>query len=133
MAPSLSGKSNGHNHHMYSMHSISSPNPYSIGGIIPKNLSKNVKSFAKAQIPLSSLIDFKPCASTLAVYHGNYYKDDISCKKNRVHVRNSVNQEHEAQTSQEKEGLGNGGGSPSTSFLSILCPLLKLFSVSNYV
>ncbi|KAH6795337.1 hypothetical protein C2S51_036323 [Perilla frutescens var. frutescens] len=37
----------------------------------------------------------------------------------------------EAQISQEKEALGNGGGGPSTSFLSVLCPLLKLFSAGD--
>lgn len=111
---------------------ISSPKPSPIGGIFHKNSHNNKKSFARAQILLPSLIEFKAsAASTISVSRGNYYNSVVPCKRSRLYAINSVNEEQEAQISQEKEAHGNGGGGPSTSFLSILCPLLKLFSAGD--
>ncbi|XP_057793712.1 uncharacterized protein LOC131010278 [Salvia miltiorrhiza] len=110
------------------MHSSSnfSSNPSSIREKLHINSNKSIKSFARAQIPPSTLIEFK-----LAVSRGNYHKNVDSCKRNRLRVRNSANQEEEAQFSQEKGAPDNGGGGPSTSLLSFLCPLLKLFSAGD--
>ncbi|KAL8485815.1 hypothetical protein ACS0TY_027921 [Phlomoides rotata] len=98
------------------MHSpaISSPNPSLTGVVFDKKSYKNGFFSGRFETPISSPIDSKPSAST----H----------RRNRIYVRNSVNQETEAQISQENEEIGNGGGSPPTSLLSFLCPLLKVFS-----
>lgn len=106
---------------------ISSPNPSLIGGTFHRNPKKGIKSSIRAQTPPSNLVQFKPLGSTVPVNRGNYYKNGVSCKRNRLYA---VNQEQEAQISREKEAPGGGGGGPSTSLLSFLCPLLKLFSVS---
>ncbi|KAI3464295.1 hypothetical protein Pfo_020958 [Paulownia fortunei] len=112
------------------MHSptISSPDPSFIG-VFHKNSYNNHKSFAIVQTPLHILVDFKPAALTLSCR--NCHKNVVSSKRSRFYARNSVNQEKEAQISQEKEDIGNGSSSPSTSFLSFLCPLLKLFSAGD--
>ncbi|KAL1542780.1 hypothetical protein AAHA92_19824 [Salvia divinorum] len=110
------------------MHSspISSPNPTPIGGEVRINSTKSIHPFARAQFPPSILVEFK-----VAVSRRNYHKNVVSCKRNRFCVRNSSSQEEEAQISQEKGALDNGGGGPSTSLLSFLCPLLKLFSAGD--
>lgn len=107
--------------------SISSPTPSSIGGLFHIYSNNNIKSLARAQIPPSTLIEFK-----VAVSRRYYCKNVVPRERNRFYLRNSANQDREVQISQEKEALGNGSGGPSTSLLSFLCPLLKLFSVSKY-
>ncbi|KAK4413419.1 hypothetical protein Salat_2754500 [Sesamum alatum] len=111
------------------MHSltVSSPNPSFIGDF-HNNCCNNPNSFARIQIPLPNLVDFKPSASVLAVSCRNSSKNAVSGKRNRFHARNSANQEQEAQISQEEEDIDSGSSSPSTSVLSLLCPLVKLFS-----
>ena len=122
-------KSNGHNHHNLQMQSspFSSPNPTPIGGKIHINSNKSIQTFARAQFPPSILVKFK-----VAVSRRNCHKNVVFCKRNRFCVRNSSNREEEAQISDEKGARDNDGGGPSTSLLSFLCPLLKLFAVSNY-
>lgn len=81
-----------------------------------------------APIPIFS--GFRNFTQVGAIPPRNHRKNLVSCKRNRFQAINSSTQEKEAQISPEKEDVGNvGGGSPSTSFLSLLCPLLKLFSV----
>ncbi|KAL0351278.1 UNVERIFIED_CONTAM: hypothetical protein Scaly_1516500 [Sesamum calycinum] len=111
-----------------SMHSltVSSPNPSFIA-----DFHNNRKYLAIIQIPLLNLVDFKPSASLLAVSCTSYSKNVVSGKRNRFYARNSANQEQEPQISQEEEDIGSGSSSPSTSFLSLLCPLLKLFSAED--
>ncbi|KAL0359993.1 UNVERIFIED_CONTAM: hypothetical protein Sradi_3683800 [Sesamum radiatum] len=112
------------------MHSliVSSPNP-SLIGVFHNNCCNNRRNLARIQIPLLNLVDFKPSASLLAVSCRNYSKNVVSGKRNRFYARNYANQEQEAQISREIEDIGSGSSSsPSTSFLSLLCPLLKLFS-----
>ncbi|KAG8378521.1 hypothetical protein BUALT_Bualt08G0145700 [Buddleja alternifolia] len=95
---------------MYSP-TISSPNPFFIRAIHINSYNNN----QRVQIT-------------------NYKYNLVSSKRSRLYARNSVNQEKEAQISQEREDIANGGGGgggSSTSFLSILCPLLKLFSAGD--
>ncbi|KAL0326414.1 UNVERIFIED_CONTAM: hypothetical protein Sradi_5210700 [Sesamum radiatum] len=110
------------------MHSltVSSPNPSFIA-----DFHNNRKYLAIIQFPLLNLVDFKPPASLLAVSCTSYSKNVVSGKRNRFYARNSANQEQEPQISQEEEDIGSGSSSPSTSFLSLLCPLLKLFSAED--
>ncbi|KAL2231818.1 UNVERIFIED_CONTAM: hypothetical protein Sindi_1361800 [Sesamum indicum] len=116
------------------MHSltVSSPNP-SLIGVFHNNCCNNPRYLARIQIPLLNLVDFKPSASLLAVSCRNYSKNEVSGKRNRFYSRNSASQEQEARISQEEEeDIGSGSSSsPSTSFLSLLCPLLKLFSAED--
>ncbi|KAL0314074.1 UNVERIFIED_CONTAM: hypothetical protein Sangu_2251800 [Sesamum angustifolium] len=120
--------SNCHNHQI-----IFNVLPYSFfhKSIFYCRFHNNRKYLARIQIPLLNLVDFKPSASLLAVSCTSYSKNVVSGKRNRFYARNSANQEQEAQISQEEEDIGSGSSSPSTSFLSLLCPLLKLFSAED--
>ncbi|KAL3641478.1 hypothetical protein CASFOL_016446 [Castilleja foliolosa] len=99
---------------------ISYQNPSSVG-VFQKNAYNSHKSFARTGSPLPIVVNFNPSASRFA----------FSRKRSKYYTINSVNQEKEAQVSQEKEDSCNGGGSSSTSLLSFLCPLLKLFSAGD--
>ncbi|XP_073123380.1 uncharacterized protein [Henckelia pumila] len=82
--------------------------------------------------PIPIFSGFRPFTQADAIPPRNHRKNLVSCKRNRFQAINSSNPEKEAQISREKEDVGNGGGgSPSTSFLSLLCPLLKLFSAGD--
>ncbi|XP_073306886.1 uncharacterized protein [Primulina huaijiensis] len=80
--------------------------------------------------PIPIFIGFPPFVRVDAIPHRNHRKNLVSCKRNRFQAIKFSNQEEETQISGEKEDASNGGG-PSTSFLSLLCPLLKLFSARD--
>ncbi|KAL7081153.1 hypothetical protein ACP275_14G021400 [Erythranthe tilingii] len=90
---------------MFSQTISSPPNPSFLGPFRENSCTNNHKPLARFQTP-------RP----------------ISFKRNRFHAINSANQENETLI-QDKED--NNGGGPSTSFLSLLCPLLKLFSATD--
>ncbi|KAL3845691.1 hypothetical protein ACJIZ3_003094 [Penstemon smallii] len=71
------------------------------------------------------LINFNPSTSARVVPNRNYHKNVLAYRnRNRFQVRNSVNQEN--------EDVGNVKSSnSSSSLLSFLCPLLKLFSAGD--
>ncbi|PIN03544.1 hypothetical protein CDL12_23935 [Handroanthus impetiginosus] len=77
-----------------------------------------------------------PNRSFIGLFHKNPDNNHKSSnvviwKRNSFYARKAVNQDKEAQISQEQEDVGNGSSSSSTSFLSFLCPLLKLFSAGD--
>lgn len=68
-------------------------------------------------IPVSTL-KLSPCSPTLLT-NGNWVP-----RRNRFLPANSADSD-----AQNESATGENGGNPSTSLLSFLCPLLKLFSV----
>ncbi|KAL2497456.1 Thioredoxin family protein [Abeliophyllum distichum] len=115
---------------MYS-YTFSPPNPPLIShkNYCNNSNKNNCNDSPRIQVPLSLLISKKN-------------KNLGSCTRNRFRARCSLNQEKEKKISQNEngeefsskkfdDGLGNGGSNPSTSFLSFLCPLLKLFYVGD--
>lgn len=83
--------------------------------------------FPRTSIPASAL-KLSPYSQRLL---GNRY---WVSRRNRFHANSADSDadtnELETQLSRENGAVSSNGGNPSTSFLSVLCPLLKLFSVS---
>ncbi|BBH05225.1 Thioredoxin family protein [Prunus dulcis] len=81
--------------------------------------------FPRTSIPAFAL-KLSPYSQRL-LRNGNW----VSCR-NRFHANSADSDadtnELETQLSRENGAVSSNGGNPSTSFLSVLCPLLKLFS-----
>ncbi|XP_057983662.1 uncharacterized protein LOC131168340 [Malania oleifera] len=83
----------------------------------------NRDSLFPAVSPSFSTLKFPPVSPS---FRGN--KNWVS-RGNKVHAKNSADPEANSNRfSQENVAVSSSGASPSASFLSILCPLLKLFS-----
>ncbi|CAA0837665.1 Thioredoxin family protein [Striga hermonthica] len=97
-------------------------------GAVQNNGKNSCSPFVRIQSPLPNLLGFtKPTFSCII----NDPKNLLSHNRSRFCGIKSVKQEREAQISQVKDDIGDGSGSPSTSFLSFLCPLLKFFSAGD--
>lgn len=86
-------------------------------------------SFPTTSTPPATTLKFSPFSQRF-FRNGNWVSH-----RNRFHAKSADSEEPNAnqpstQVSQENVAVSSSGGNPSTSFLSILCPLLKLFSVS---
>ena len=96
----------------------------------PQHLPTKFKNFPfpSTSSTRAATLKFSPFSQKL-LGNGNWVSH-----RNRFHAKSADSEPNanqpSAQVSQENGTVSNSSGNPSTSFLSILCPLLKLFSVS---
>lgn len=96
----------------------------------PQHLPTKFKNFPfpSTSSTRAATLKFSPFSQRL-LGNGNWLSH-----RNRFHAKSADSEPNanqpSAQVSQENGTVSNSSGNPSTSFLSILCPLLKLFSVS---
>lgn len=96
----------------------------------PQHLPTKFKNFPfpSTSSTRAATLKFSPFSQRL-LGNGNWVSH-----RNRFHAKSADSEPNanqpSAQVSQENGTVSNSSGNPSTSFLSILCPLLKLFSVS---
>lgn len=88
--------------------------------------------FENSLFPRTSIPAF---ALKLSAYSQRLLRNgNLVSRRNRFHASSADSDadttELETQLSRENGAVSSNGGNPSTSFLSVLCPLLKLFSVS---
>lgn len=88
--------------------------------------------FENSLFPRTSIPAF---ALKLSAYSQRLLRNgNLVSRRNRFHASSADSDadttQLETQLSRENGAVSSNGGNPSTSFLSVLCPLLKLFSVS---
>ncbi|KAM4068429.1 hypothetical protein ACB094_12G011100 [Castanea mollissima] len=94
----------------------------------PQHLPTKFKNFPfpSTSSTRAATLKFSPFSQRL-LGNGNWVSH-----RNRFHAKSADSEPNanqpSAQVSQENGTVSNSSGNPSTSFLSILCPLLKLFS-----
>lgn len=114
---------------------FSPPNPPLLSH---KNYYSDINNYENSP---TNQIHFTTLFNSSALVISKKNKNLGSCTRNRFGAVCSLNEEKEEKTSKDENGaqfasrkidagLGNGGSNSSTSFLTFLCPLLKLFSVS---
>ncbi|XP_008219087.1 PREDICTED: uncharacterized protein LOC103319337 [Prunus mume] len=86
--------------------------------------------FENSVFPRTSIPAF---ALKLSAYSQRLLRNgNLVSRRNRFHANSADSDadtnELETQLSRENGAVSSNGGNPSTSFLSVLCPLLKLFS-----
>ncbi|KAL6297271.1 hypothetical protein ACE6H2_005413 [Prunus campanulata] len=86
--------------------------------------------FENSLFPRTSIPAF---ALKLSAYSQRLLRNgNLVSRRNRFHANSADSDadtnELETQLSRENGAVSSNGGNPSTSFLSVLCPLLKLFS-----